>query len=471
MSTSKAELAVRRAYDGSLINTIKMNSADEVELSIQRASVLFRDTSRWLQPYERIEILERTATLMHEQFDNLVRIALAEGGKPYKDTLVEVTRAIDGVRISAREIAAISGHQVPMGLTKSTLDRMAFSFREPIGVVVAISAFNHPLNLIVHQVVTAFAAGCPVLIKPSLSTPLSCLNLLSLLKDAGLPEDWCQSVICDDHIAENLATDSRINFLSFIGSPQVGWYLRSRLSPGTRCALEHGGVAPVIVDFTADLKKLVPAILKGGFYHAGQVCVSIQKVYIPESMSKVLLSELVRYTTRLTVGDPADEETEVGPLISSSAVDRVDSWVKEAIREGAELLCGGEKLLNNCYAPTILLNPPSDCKVSTQEIFGPVVCVYTYTDRERAIELANSLEYHFQSSVFSQDIDVAVDAVKKLNATSVMVNDHPAFRADWMPFGGRDKSGYGVGGIPYSIREMTREKLVVINSSLGAMSV
>jgi len=204
--------------------------------------------------------------------------------------------------------------------------------------------------------------------------------------------------------------------------------------------------------------------LQGGFYHAGQVCVSVQRVFVHESICDSLASELAERGKKLIVGDPLDEKTDVGPLILPREVDRIENWVNEAIKGGAKLLCGGQRISDTCYAPTVLLNPSLEARVSTLEIFGPVVCIYSYTDRDEAINLANSLSVHFQAAVFTNDINVALDTVKKLNATAVMVNDHTAFRVDWMPFGGRDSSGIGMGGIPYSINEMTREKLMVIKS-------
>jgi len=238
------------------------------------------------------------------------------------------------------------------------------------------------------------------------------------------------------------------------------------LAPGTRCTLEHGGAAPVIVEPDADFDEMLPALLKGGFYHAGQVCVSVQRVFVHESICESLANQLAEMASNLVVGDPLDENTEVGPLILPREVDRVEEWVNEAVDQGAKLLCGGKRISETCYEPTVLLNPPANVRVSIDEIFGPVVCVYSYSDRDKAIEIANSLDVHFQASVFTKDLDIALDTVKKLNATAVMVNDHTAFRVDWMPFGGRDSSGIGMGGIQYSMHEMTREKLMVIKSKI-----
>ncbi|WP_291788642.1 aldehyde dehydrogenase family protein [Cecembia sp.] len=463
MSKSKT-LKIFSPYDQSLIKEIPMVGETEVENTLQKAYALFLDRSQWIPAYKRIAILEKVQALMKDQIEELTKIAAEEGGKPYADSKVEVIRAINGVKIAAEEIGRLTGEQIPMGLTQASINRIAFTMREPIGVVASISAFNHPLNLIVHQTVTAFAAGCPVIVKPASTTPLSCLAFIKILKEAGVPRDWVQSIITGNEAAEKLVTDPRVNYLSFIGSAKIGWYLKSKLAPGTRCALEHGGAAPVIVEPDAKMDEMLPALVKGGFYHAGQVCVSVQKVFVHESIAGKVAAEMAEMAKKLVVGDPLDENTEVGPLILPKEVDRIEEWVKEAKEKGGEILCGGHRLSDSCFAPTVIYNPPQDVQVSKEEIFGPVVCVYPYQVRDEAIKLANALNYHFQAAVFTKDLDIALDTVQKLNATAVMVNDHTAFRVDWMPFGGRDASGEGLGGIPYSMHEMTREKLMVVKS-------
>jgi len=459
-------LEVRSPYDQSLIKEIPLVGKSEVEKALQTAHNLFQNQSKWIPSHERIAILKRAASIMESRIDELTNTAAQEGGKPLVDSKIEVLRAINGVQIAAEHIGQLKGEHIPMGLTKASENRIAFTTREPIGVVTSISAFNHPLNLIVHQVVTAVAAGCPVIVKPALTTPLSCLALVDILEEAGLPEGWCQAFVCENEAAEQLVTDKRVNYFSFIGSSKVGWHLKSKLAPGTRCALEHGGAAPVIVEKDADFNEMLPSLLKGGFYHAGQVCVSVQRVFVHESICNDVANKLAEMAKKLVVGNQMDEKTEVGPLILPREVDRVEEWVNEAVTAGAKLLCGGKRISDTCYEPTVLLNPPHHVRVSTQEIFGPVVCIYSYSNREKAIEIANSLDVHFQAAVFTKNLDVALDCVKKLNATAVMVNDHTAFRVDWMPFGGRDSSGIGMGGIQYSMHEMTREKLMVIKSNV-----
>lgn len=459
-------VAVNNPFDGKLIQHVELNSSADVDLALTRAHALFEDRSAWLPAYQRVEVLEKAAAIMTEQIEELTQLAAREGGKPYTDSKVEVLRAINGLKLAIEHIPQIKGEQIPMGHTESSANRLAFTQREPIGVVSSISAFNHPLNLIVHQTVPAIAVGSPVIIKPSQTTPLSCLRFVEILKEAGLPEGWCQALVVANEDAGPLVSDSRINFFSFIGSAAVGWMLRSKLSPGTRCALEHGGAAPVIVDKSAKMDAVIDSLLKGGFYHAGQVCVSVQRVYVHESVSQELADKLAARAAKLKVGDPMDAETEVGPLILPREVERVSDWVEQARQQGASVLCGGKKLSDTCYAPTVLLNPAEDATVSIKEIFGPVVCVYSYKDKSEAITRANALPVAFQASIYTNDLTDALDTSSKLNATAVMINDHTAFRVDWMPFGGRDESGIGMGGIQYSMHEMTREKMLVIKSEV-----
>ncbi|AFL86021.1 NAD-dependent aldehyde dehydrogenase [Belliella baltica DSM 15883] len=465
MSNSKT-LKVHNPYNQQLIKEIPMVGKTEVEKALEIAFKLFQDRKKWIPSFKKIEILESVQEIMKSKIEELTKTAAEEGGKPYQDSKVEVLRAINGVKIAAQEIGQLAGKQIPMGLTQASINRIAFTTREPIGVVASISAFNHPLNLIIHQTVTAFAAGCPVIIKPASTTPLSCLAFLKILKKAGVPDGWVQSIITDNESAEALVTDHRVNFLSFIGSAKVGWYLKSKVAEGTRVAMEHGGAAPVIVEKDADLEEMIPALTKGGFYHAGQVCVSVQKVFVHEDIARNVAEKIAKEAKNLIVGDPLDKKTEVGPLILPKEVDRIEEWVNEAQESGAEVLCGGKRISNTCFEPTVLWNPSQDISVSKEEIFGPVVCIYPYKEREKAIDLANALPYHFQAAVFTKELEVALDTVQKLNATAVMVNDHTAFRVDWMPFGGRDASGEGLGGIPYSMHEMTREKLMVIKSKM-----
>jgi len=463
---SNGTLDVVSPFDGSLIKTLPLQGGQDAETMLQTATRLYQDRDGWLEHDQRIAILQKLSRLVAAEAEEFALLIAREGGKPLVDARVEVARAIDGIALAAKELLHVMrGEEIPMGHTEATRGRTAFTTCEPIGVVLAISAFNHPLNLIVHQVVPAIAVGCPVIVKPALTTPLNALRLCELLAVAGLPEGWCQPIVCDNDVAEKLATDRRLAFMTFIGSARLGWSLRSKLAPGVRCALEHGGAAPVIVDETADLDRVVPSLLKGGFYHAGQVCVSVQRVFVAESMVRELADRLATGASQLKVGAATDPTTEVGPLILPREVERVHAWVEEAVAGGAELLTGGQPIGDTLYQPTVLFNPDPAAKVSQMEIFGPVVCIYPYKDRREAIRRANSLDVAFQAAVFTENLEVAFDTAKRLDASAVMVNDHTAFRADWMPFAGRRASGYGVGGIGYTMRDMVQTKMTVIKTA------
>ena len=329
----------------------------------------------------------------------------------------------------------------------------------------AVSAFNHPLNLIVHQVAPAIASGCPVIVKPAEDTPLSCFRFVEILREAGLPDEYCQAVMTSDlDVASKLVTDPRVGFFSFIGSAKVGWMLRSQLAPGARCALEHGGAAPVIIAADADLDQTLPLIAKGGFYHAGQVCVSVQRIFAHRSIVDDVSERLVALAEGMKIGDPTLEESEIGPLIRPREVTRVDEWVQQAISAGAQCLTGGKANSESSYLSTILREPPADSNVSRLEIFGPVICIYAYDDIDDAIARANDLDVAFQAAVLTRDIDTAMHCYRQLDASAIMVNDHTAFRVDWMPFAGLRTSGLGVGGIPYTYEDMQIEKMMVLRS-------
>lgn len=462
---SGAQKQVYAPFDRSVIATVDAAGHDAVEAALGTAYRLFRNRDGWLGKPERIEILSRAADIMRDRADELALEAAREGGKPLIDSQIEAARAVSSVEVCVDAIKHDAGEVIPMNLNAGSANRFAATTVEPIGVVVAVSAFNHPLNLIAHQVAPAIASGCPVVVKPSEDTPLSCIRFVEILRAAGLPEEWCQVTVTENRdVATALVTDPRVGFFSFIGSPGVGWSLRSQLAPGTRCALEHGGAAPVIVGPDADLNEIVPPLLKGGMYHAGQVCVSVQRIYAHESIARVLAEALADGADKLIVGDPTRADTEVGPLIRPREVERVHAWVAEAGDRGAEILSGGDALEHNCYGPTVIYDPPDDVKVSQLEVFGPVICVYPYDDMDEAIDRANALPFAFQAAVFTKDIDRAMRAYTRLDASAVMINDHTAFRVDWMPFAGLRQSGLGVGGIPHTMHDMQIRKMMVLKS-------
>ena len=463
--THGAPLSVFNPYDETEIAVCETADFAAADLALKSTHALFQNRDQWLPLPERLSILEKTIEIMRGRAEQLAVEAAREGGKPLMDSRVEVTRAMDSIRICIETMRTDRGREIPMNLNPASKNHLAMTRKAPIGVVLAFSAFNHPLNLIAHQVGPAIAAGCPIVIKPAEKTPLSCLRFVQILREAGLPAAWCIPVIAENfEVAHHLVTDPRVAFFSFIGNARVGWMLRSKLAPGARCALEHGGVAPVIVTADADLDEALPLIAKGGFYHAGQVCVSVQRVFVHESMAKQFAQQLADRAKKLKLGDPISPDTEIGPLIRKSEVSRINEWVSEAVNGDAELLCGGRPKGATCYECTVLYNPPATARVSREEIFGPVVAVYPYRDLDDAIARANELPFAFQAAVFTRDLNTALRCYARLDASAVMVNEHTAFRVDWMPFAGLKQSGHGVGGIPYSIHDMQIEKMLVIKS-------
>jgi len=456
---------VTAPFDGAFIATVETGGIAAVEQALSTAHTHYRAKKNWLSAEKRVEILSKTADIMQSRFDELAIEAAREGGKPIVDSRIEVARAIDGIKNCTEVLRTHHGEEIPMCLNSSSMNRIAFTTHEPIGVVVAVSAFNHPLNLAVHQIGPAIAAGCPVIIKPAGDTPLSCFRLINILREAGLPDGWCQGIATANlEAATQLVVDPRVGFFSFIGSANVGWKLRSQLPPGTRCALEHGGVAPVIVCEDADLEDAIPLLSKAGFYHAGQICVSVQRVFAHSSIAREVAERISDAGKQMTIGDPTSEQTDIGPLIRHSETNRVHKWVQDALNKGAELVSGGEKLSESMYRSTVLFNAPNDAIISRNEIFGPVISVYPYDCIDEAISLANSLDVAFQAAVFSKNIDTCMYAFRQLDASAVMINDHTAFRVDWMPFAGLKHSGHGIGGIPHTFEDMQIKKMMALRS-------
>lgn len=461
--TDSSTLDVINPSTGEIITSLETDSRTSALSKLDNAWSLYRDAERHLSLHERIDLLEKLAEHVVSNRDDFLSTMVSEGGKPWRDSQVEFDRAIQGIHLAMSTVAKHRGSSIPLGYQASSANRIANTQVFPIGVVLAFSAFNHPLNLIIHQIIPAFASGCPCIVKPASDTPLSCKMLVDAMHKVGIPRDYIQIVVpMDLDIAGELVASEKIAFFSFIGSARIGWMLRSRLAPGARCALEHGGIAPTIVSQNATLDVAASAIVKGGFYHAGQVCVSTQRVYVHSSIFESFAAKLKEKASTLKVGNAAEPETDVGPLIRTSETTRIHTWVEEAVEQGAECLLGGNPVDERYYLPTILLNPPADSKVSNEEIFGPVVCLYSYDDFDEAIAACNHEKFAFQAAIFSEDINEITRAYNGIEASAVMVNDHTAFRDDVMPFAGLKQSGLGVGGIPYTIHDMQYEKMMVL---------
>jgi acyl-CoA reductase-like NAD-dependent aldehyde dehydrogenase len=451
-------LDVRSPYDGSLVGRVAKGGGEETRRAVAAAE---RAMAEPLPAYERAAILDRSARLIEERAEEIARTICAEAGKPLKTARVEASRALSTFTMAAVEARKLGGDVVPMDASPAGAGKVAMTLRLPVGVVGAISPFNFPFNLVAHKVAPALAAGCAVVLKPASQTPLSALLLAEIESDAGLPAGWL-NVVCGpaSEIGDVLVEDERVALITFTGSSGVGWKLRER-APRKRVNLELGNATPVIVAADADLDDVAARLAANAFSFAGQSCISVQRVYIERSVYDAFLERFLPRVHALVVGDPADEQTDVGPLISTDERDRVVEWIEEARARGATVLTGGE-LDGDLLRPTVVADAPPDARVSCDEVFGPLCTVAAYDSLGEAIELANATRYGLQAGIFTSDVKAALRVARELEFGGVTVNEAPTFRADQMPYGGVKDSGNTREGPAYAVREMTEERLVVL---------
>jgi acyl-CoA reductase-like NAD-dependent aldehyde dehydrogenase len=448
-------IEVRSPYSGDVVGRVAKGGATETRRAIDAAERAMADP---LPAHKRAEILVRVAMQLGRRHDEVARTISEEAGKPMKAARVEATRAMSTYTFAAVEARKLAGEMVPMDASQAGEGKLAFTLRLPIGVVGAISPFNFPCNLVAHKLAPALAAGCAVVLKPASQTPLSALLLAELEEEAGLPPGWLSVVPGPAaEIGDVLVGDERVQAITFTGSGDVGWGIKERAAR-KRVSLELGNATPVIVCDDAPpgaAAKLAP----NAFSFAGQSCISVQRIYVMEGAWDGFLAELVPKVEELVVGDPSDEETDVGPLIDEGARERVLAWIEES---GGEILTGGDTTEDGLIRPTVIANPPRDAKVSCEEVFGPVVTVTRTASVDEAIELANSTRYGLQAGIFTTNIQTALRAAQELEFGGVTVNEAPTFRADQMPYGGVKASGNTREGPTYAVRELTEERLVVI---------
>jgi acyl-CoA reductase-like NAD-dependent aldehyde dehydrogenase len=452
-------LEVRSPYSGDVVARVASAGADEARRAIDAAE---RAMEEPLPAHKRAEILSRVAGYLGRRHDEVARTISDEAGKPMKAARLEATRAMSTYTFSAVEARKLAGDVVPMDASQSGEGKLAYTLRKPVGVVGAISPFNFPLNLVAHKIAPALAAGCAVVLKPASQTPLSALLLAELETEAGLPPGWLNVVVGPAaEIGDVLIEDERVKLISFTGSGDVGWKLRERAAR-KRVNLELGNATPVIVDAEADLEEVAESMAQHAFSYAGQSCISVQRIYVQRQAFEPFLERFVPLVEALKLGDPGDEETDVGPVIDEDARDRILSWIDEARRAGADVLTGGD-LDGDLLRPTVIANASRDLKVSCEEVFGPVCTVNQYDSLEEAIELANGTRYGLQAGVFTNDLRTALRAASDLEFGGVTVNEAPTFRADQMPYGGVKASGNTREGPAYAVREMTEERVVVLD--------
>ena len=416
---------------------------------------------RRLSGYARSTLLQKAAQALQVRQDEFARTMMAEAGKPLTDARREVGRAIQTFSIAAEEAKRIGGEVVPLDWSPGMESYWGVTRRFPIGPILGITPFNFPLNLVVHKVAPALAAGNSILIKPAPQTPLTALLLGDLLLEAGVPPGGLNVLPCDNSVAEQMVVDSRFKLLSFTGSAPVGWMLKAKCGK-KKVVLELGGNAAVIIEPDADLDYAAQRCVTGGFTYAGQTCISVQRIFVHESVAGAFTENLVARVQGLATGDPGDERTVVGPLIDAGAAQRIEGWIGEAVAQGARLLSGGPRV-GSVVRPTVLSQVTPTMKVSCQEAFGPLVTITPYRDFEAALNAVNESDYGLQAGIFTNNIGRIFQAFDRLEVGGVLANEIPTFRADHMPYGGIKDSGIGREGLRYAIEDMTEPKLLVMN--------
>ncbi|HEY6068013.1 MAG TPA: aldehyde dehydrogenase family protein [Gaiellaceae bacterium] len=448
-------LEVRSPYSGDVVGRIAKAGAAETQRAIDAAEQAMRDP---LPAHKRAEILVRVAGGLGRRHEEAARLISDEAGKPLKAARVEAARAMSTYTFAAVEARKLAGEMVPMDAAQAGEGKLAFTLRRPIGVVGAISPFNFPLNLVAHKIAPALAAGCAVVLKPASQTPLSALLLAELEEEAGLPPGWLNVVVGPaSEIGDVLVDDARVKLITFTGSSGVGWKLKER-APKKRVNLELGNATPVIVAADADVSAAAAKVAQNAFSFAGQSCISIQRVYVERQAYDDFVQRLIPLVDDLKVGDPADEDTDVGPVIDRDARDRIVEWIGSTT---GEVLTGGE-LDGELIRPTVIADPGRQDQVSCEEVFGPVCTVTAVDSIDEAIELANGTRYGLQAGIFTGSVTTALRAAQELEFGGVTINEAPTFRSDQMPYGGVKDSGNTREGPHYAVRELTEERLVVL---------
>ncbi len=461
-AASAGTIVVRSPYDGSVIGEIPAQTAADVDRAVATAKAALE---RGVMPlWQRAQILDLAAQRLAARRDEFAEIVAKEAAKPIKTARVEAERAVGTFLFSAAEARKLAGDVIPLDAISAGEGKIGFTLRMPIGVVGAIAPFNFPLNLVAHKVGPAIAAGCPVVLKPASQTPFSSIRLAQMLiEECGLPEDYLQVVTGGGGTVGNAIVDHPdVALITFTGSPEVGWSIRAR-APRKRVGLELGNNAPVIIEADGDWRTAAAKIKVAGFSHAGQSCISTQRVLVHHSIADEFTTTLVDHVNTLVVGDPMDEATDVSALISEGERDRVEAWVQEAAAEGATIATGGRRQDDGVLLPTVIANATASMKVCAKEVFGPVVTVTAYDTLDEAIALANDTEYGLQAAIFTCDITKAMKAVRALDFGGVLVNEVPTWRADQQPYGGLRDSGNTREGPAFTIKEMTEIRMVVIN--------
>ena len=461
-NSSGSSIDVVDPFQHKVIGRIPACTSVEIDQAVAQARCALK---RGLPQWQRAKILDVAAVRLAARREEFAQLIARESAKPIRTARIEVDRAIGTLEFSAAEARKLAGEMVPMEALSAGEGKIGFTLRVPVGVIGAIAPFNFPLNLVVHKVGPAIAAGCPIILKPASQTPFTSIALAEMLIDeCGLPSDWLHVVTGGGSTVGNALVDHPdIALITFTGSPEVGWSIRSR-APRKKVGLELGNNAPIVIEADGDWKTAAAKIRLAGFSHAGQSCISTQRIFVHSSIAAEFTRELISQVSTLVVGDPLDEATEMSALISLAERDRVASWIQEAATQGATIACGGTLDENGVLLPTIILNAHPEMKVCSHEVFGPVVTVTTYDEVENALEMANDSDFGLQAAIFTSRIDTALQAIKTLDFGGVVVNDVPTFRADQQPYGGLRDSGNTREGPAYSVKEMTEIRMVMLGA-------
>jgi len=460
--SSKEKREVRNPYNGEVVGVVSQASDQDLEDAILQAQKAFEET-RWMAPYQRVEILEKIVQGIKDRRNQLTETITKEAGKPIRFSQGEVERAIYTFSIAVEEAKRIGGEVIPLDVLESSKGRFSFTRRYPIGPIAGITPFNFPLNLVSHKLAPCIASGNTMILKPASQTPITSLLLGEVVMEAGLPPGALNVVPCPGARAERLITDHRIKLITFTGSAEVGWHLKD-IAGKKRVLLELGGNAGAIVHSDADLDFAAERLALGAFLYAGQVCISVQRIFAHKDIFEEFSHKFLKAVKRIKVGDPMDPETVVGPMIDLQAAERAEEWVKEAVQGGAEVLAGGQRE-GVMFQPTVLTNTTPQMRVNCREVFAPVVTLEPYDDFQEAVRAVDDSVYGLQAGVFTNDVRRIFYALDRIQVGGVIINDYPTYRIDHMPYGGVKDSGFGREGIKYAIEEMTELKLLVLNLS------
>lgn len=451
---------LKSPYQGKVLAEVAQGSREDVLTAISRAEEAFIGTKN-MPAYKRAEILEKVVALLKENREECARLIAEEAAKPLKTAYTEVDRTMMTYTFAAQEARRLYGENIPMDAAPGGEGRLAITMKEPIGVIGAITPFNFPMNLVAHKIGPAIAAGNTVVLKPASQTPLSAFKIAQFFHEAGLPKGALNVVTGDGKtVGDVLIEDKRVKMITFTGSAEVGTYIRKKAGL-KRVTLELGSNSACIIDENTNYVKYVPRIVAGAFTYQGQVCISVQRIYVHESIFNGFVEKFIEETKKLVLGDPLDERTDISAMISKGEMERIKGWVDSAVKNGAELVLGGKEE-KGIFLPTVLLNVPSTEKISCEEAFAPIVHINKISSLDEGIDYVNNSKYGLQAGVFTDHLHRAFHAAQKLQVGGVMINDFPTFRVDHMPYGGVKESGMGREGIKYAMEEMTELKLVSI---------